>query len=338
MENHPYLRFLIAGKLSRDYLILPDGHVAADIPGGSLLYAAAGLGVWDIHAGLIGRVGEDYPLEWLETFEKRGFDTRGVYRMAGSLDLRYFSAYTAEGQALTTDPVAHFSRLGQSFPKSLLGYAVPAPQIDSRTQASPITIRINEIPEDYFSASAAHLCPLDFLTHTLLPPSLRSGQVNIITLDPSAGYMNPTFWDDIPLVVSDLTAFISSEEKVRSLFHGRSTDLWEMAEALASYGCDHIVIQRGTEGVYLYDRSRDQRRVIPAYPVRMKDPTGAADAYCGGFLVGYRNTYDAFEACLFAGVSASFVIEGTGPAYALEAYPPLAQARYHALKDMARRV
>ena len=69
LPSAPVLRFAVAGLLTRDYLVLPDGRVAIDIPGGNLLFTAAGLGVWDKHVGLIARINEDYPQEWLEKFQ-----------------------------------------------------------------------------------------------------------------------------------------------------------------------------------------------------------------------------------------------------------------------------
>jgi hypothetical protein len=53
--------FVIAGRLRRDYLLPPTGRPLVDVPGGDLLYGAAGLGVWDSKVGLLARVGEDYP-------------------------------------------------------------------------------------------------------------------------------------------------------------------------------------------------------------------------------------------------------------------------------------
>jgi sugar/nucleoside kinase (ribokinase family) len=68
------------------------------------------------------------------------------------------------------------------------------------------------------------------------------------------------------------------------------------------------------------------------------DPTGAGDAFCGGFLAGYRRTYDPLEAVLFGNISASLVVEGTGPFYALDALPGLAQARLDALRQSVRKI
>ena len=337
MSTLPLLRFVIAGQLRRNYAILPSGKSLLDVPGGSLLYAAAGMAIWESGVGLIGRVGEDFPQEWLEGIARRGLDTRGIHILPEAVDLRHFAAYPDADTLVTDNPVSHFARLGMAYPKTLLGYTPPTPQIDSRNRAELLTIRQNDFPSDYLDATAAHLCPLDYLSHTLLPAVLRRGHVHTLTLDPGANYMNPTFWDDIPVLLNGLNAFLVSEEKLLNLFQGRSTDLWEMAETLAGYGCEMIVIKRGSRGQYLYDRNSRARWIIPAYPVQVLDPTGSGDAFCGGFLAGYRSTYDPLHAALTGNISAAMVIEGTNPFYALDALPGLPKARLEALRDMVRK-
>jgi ribokinase len=150
--------------------------------------------------------------------------------------------------------------------------------------------------------------------------------------------MNPTFWDDVPALLTGLTAFLPSEEEVLALFQGHSDDLWEIAEALAAYGCEVIVIKRGESGQILYDAATRSRWEIPSYPSRMVNPIGAGDAFCGGFLAGYRRTYDMLEAVLYGNIAASLVVEGHKPAYALEALPGLAEARLESLRQSVRKV
>lgn len=111
-----------------------------------------------------------------------------------------------------------------------------------------------------------------------------------------------------------------------------------MAEAVAGYGCEIIVIKRGEGGQMLYDAAARTRWEVTAYPSRMVDPTGAGDAFCGGFLSGYRRTYDPLEAMLYGNISASLVVEGNGPFYALDALPGLAQARLEALRQSVRKI
>jgi sugar/nucleoside kinase (ribokinase family) len=288
--------------------------------------------------GLLARVGEDYPQEWLDDFARRGFDVRGVRILPEAIDLRSFYAYTDRQTRLSDDPLAHFARLGLPFPKALLGYRPPAPGQDSRTRLGPTSLRQSDIPPDYLDAGAAHLCPLDFLTHTLLPAILRQSGFTTLTMDPSPGSMNPIFWNDVPALVNGLTAFLPAEAEIRALFHGRSADLWEMAEALAVYDCELVVIKRGESGQLLYDSSTRSRWEIPAYPARLVDPTGAGDAFCGGFVAGYRRAYDPLEAALSGNISASLAVEGHGPFYAMDALPGLARARLEALREAVRKI
>ena len=326
--------YLFAGLLQRLYQLLPSGKTRLDVPGGNLLYAAAGAGVWDPEErfGLVARVGEDYPQEWLRRFEQHNCDVTGVRVLPEAVDLRSFAAYSDMQTRHSDDPVPHFARLGMTLPKALLGYKNPLPRLDSRTAMQPTSIRQSDIPGRYLECKAAHLCPVDYLSHSLLPAVFRQGELPTVTVDPSPGYMNPDYWEHVPALLTGLTAFLPSEEELRSLFRGRSDDLWEMAEALAAYGCELIVIKRGLRGQYLYDSASKKRWEIPAYPSREIDPTGVGDAFCGGFLAGYLHSYDPLHAALCGNISASLAIEGSDPFYAMGALPGLAQARLEALR------
>jgi sugar/nucleoside kinase (ribokinase family) len=109
-----------------------------------------------------------------------------------------------------------------------------------------------------------------------------------------------------------------------------------MAETLASYGCEIIVIKRGVRGQLLYDSATRKHYEVPAYDVESVDPTGVGDAFCGGFLAGYRRTFDPVQAAIHGNISASLVMEGQGPFFALDSLPSLAQARLEALSQTVR--
>ncbi len=334
------LRFVIAGQLKRDFALLSNGKALVDVAGGNILYAAAGFGVWEQPslAGLLARVGEDYPRQWLDEIHRRGFDIRGIRILPEAVDVRSFYAYTDMYTRQTEDPAAHFTRLKHPFPKALLNYSAPAKSYDSRSRLTPTSLRQSDIPEDFMDATAAHLCPIDYLTHTLLPAVLRQGGFSTVTLDPSAGSMSPTFWDDIPALVTGLTAFMPNEDEIRRLFYGRSTDVWEMMETIADYGCELVVVKRGERGQLLFDRATRAKWEVPAYPARVVDPTGAGDAFCGGFLAGYRQLYDPIQAALYGSISASLTVEGSGGFYAMDGLPGLAVARLNALKEGIRKI
>jgi sugar/nucleoside kinase (ribokinase family) len=333
-------RYLIAGQLARDFIILPSGDVLLDIPGGNALYAAVGLALWepDPPPGVVARVGEDYPQTWLERFQARGLDMSGISVLPQAMDVRSFFSFSDWETRKSDDPVPHFARLGLPFPKALLGYQPVMNPLDSRTNLLPTSLRQADIIDRFLDATMVHICPLDYLTHSVLPAILRQAQFTIVTLDPSAGYMNPTFWGEVPSLLTGLTAFIPAEEEVRALFQGRSQDLWEMMEALASYGCDLVIVKAGARGQLLYDAATGSRWEVPPYPAQVVNPIGAGDAFCGGFLAGYRLTYDPLMAALHGNISASLVIEGNDPTYALDCLEELPQARLEALKQAVRKI
>ena len=331
----PILKNIIIGKLQREFVLPLSGKPVIDGPGGNLLYAACGLAIWENQGGLVSKVGEEYPRNWIGQAKKGGFDVRGIKILPESIDVRYFCAFQeGDDNPSLNSPISHFARLDLPFPHALLEYAPPLAKLDSRSTPSVWTIRSPDIPDDYFDATAVHLCPIDYLTHTLLPSTFRQGNTTTITIDPSENYMQPSFWDDIPSVVKGTTAFLTSENKLRSLFKGRSTDLWEMAEVLGGHGCEIIVIKRRSKGQWVYEHASRKRWTIPAYVTRVVNPLGAGDAFCGGFLYGYTKSYDALEATLYGNISASLSIEGTGPFYALDSLPGLAQARLDSLREL----
>ncbi len=331
-------RFLVLGRLTRDFLLPAKHRPLLDVPGGNALYGTAGLALWEDGTGIVARVGEDYPRQWLEEFRARGINTQGVSILPQAVDVRNFRAYTDAHTQYTDNPIAHFARLELTFPRSLLDYKDDRHRLDSRTQMSALSLRQSDLPHEFLHATAAHFCPIDFLTHSLMPAVLRQAGFTTLTLDPAAGSMDSTYWDHVPAILTGLTALLVSEDKIRALFQSRSTDLWEMAEALGAFGCELIVIKCGEKGQLLYDASTQSGWEIPAYPARVVDPTGAGDAFCGGFLAGYRRTYDPVQAVLHGNVSASFVVEGSGAFYALDALPGLHDARLEVLQESVRKI
>ncbi len=325
---------VIAGALWRQYTLLPNGKAFLDVPGGNLLYAASGARLWsEAPIGLLARVSADYPQSWIEAWQQHNLNIAGIRRLDSTFDQRFFLAYTDLQTRHTDNPIHHFSRLGLPIPEEILGYRNPIPALDSRTTLLPFSLRQNDLPSTYLHARAAHICPLDYLTHNLLPALFHQNNIQTITLDPSPGYMTPVFWNHIPSVVTGLTAFLPSEDELRALFHERSDDLWEMAEAIAAYGCEIVVIKRGLGGQWVYDAGAKKRWEIPAYASQEVDPTGAGDAFGGGFLAGYLKSFDPVEATLHGNVAASLTIEGSDPFYALDALPGLPQARLDVLRS-----
>jgi sugar/nucleoside kinase (ribokinase family) len=219
-----------------------------------------------------------------------------------------------------------------------LGYKNYFKELDKPNEVTKLSLIQSDLPKSYQYASVAHVGPVDYMTHSLMPAALRQAGLTTITLDPGSGYMHPEFIDHFPGLLRGITAFFPAEEDLRNLFRGRSDDLWEMAEAITSWGCEVVVIKRGEKGQLLYDSSNKHRYEIPAYPSKMVDPTGAGDVFSGGFLAGYKKTYSPLQAVLHGNVSASFAVEGSGVFYTRAALPGLQQARLESLQEFVRKV
>ncbi len=327
----PFLRFAVAGLLTRDYLVLPDGQVAVDILGGNLLYTAAGIALWDEAIGLLARINEDYPQEWLQQIQSRGMDIRGIQVDREPLEQRNFIAYQYLGQAVYDNPLAHFSRVGKPFPKTLLGYQprnLGAVNLMSQENA----LRFKDIPFDYFDVTAAHICAMDYPSQTRLPSYLRQGHVTTISLQASDDYMGSVYWDRIGTVLKGINAFICTEKQIRNLFLGRSADLWEMAEALTAFGSEFVVILTNNRRYHLYDHILKRKYEIPAYTTEIMDPTGSIESFCGGFLAGLRTHHQPLLSAMQGSISASITQEGVGPFYCMDVLPRLINARLDSLK------
>lgn len=338
--NFPPPRDVFVGQLTREFYLTANDELVLDEPGGSCLYSALGYRIWeDDHVpGMIARVGENYPQKWLNRFQEREIDTRGITILPRSLDARYFSCQGKDGKWSRDNPVRHFARLGKQLPNLLLDYQAEDRSPDSRRKLSERSIRQDDIPPAYQTATGVHLCPVDFLTHNLLPSVFRQAGFTTITLAPCASYMGADFFPDIPGLVTGLTAFLPTAAELRSLFKGKRADLWEMAAELGSFGCSLIVVRREDAGQYLYVTDTDQRWEIPPYPSRKVKVRGVGDAFCGGFFAGYRETFDPLEAVLSGNVAASLVRESLQPFYALDALPGLPGARLEALKKEVKQV
>lgn len=328
-----YPKYIIAGRLSRDFVVPFTGSPKLDFMGGAAAFAATGLALWDKPVGVLTRIGEDYPREWLNEFAGYEIDTRGVTVVQESIDLRCFYGYSSEDRFQIHSPVGLFADLQYPFPIALLNYKpekVTKDDLHSRLITSPIS---SDIPADYLDAIAAHICPMDYLTHSLLQAAFHAGSIRTITLEANPAYLIPENWKMIPNVVSGLTAFIVEEEHIRQFFRGRSNDLADIAAGIGDMGCEFLIIRLNHGGKFLYQHSTKQKWMIPDYPVRKLNAHSSGHAFGGGFLAGYLNSYDPVTATLYGNISESIAAEGLHPCSIFDALPRLAQVRLNVLKD-----
>lgn len=335
MEGPFPINSIILGRLSQETIINSRNEVFINQPGGNLLYAAYGYLLWGERTGLISRVGRNYPQEWVTSIKDLGFDTAGITRKTDEIDARRFYAVQG-GQVAIDNPQKFFNDLSLPFPKDLLGYSSEQTRLNIRNGSSFFTIKPDDVPPDYLNTGFLLLCPLDYITHSLIPAFFRAKSGGEVILYPSRSYLNSSFYYDFPPIARGAAAVIASEQNLLNLFLGRLDDIWEIAEAIADFGVQFVVVLRQDQGCLLYDSRSRKRLSLPSYCCEPVDPIGAESAFCGGFFAGYVKYLDPVRAALMGSITASIKIQGSTAAYLLNAMPELASARLEALQDQVK--
>lgn len=324
---------ILVGKLQREYLLPFNRPPRLNVLGGNLAYAAYATAMWGASAGLVTRINKDFPMDWLEPLTNLGFNLSGLRLADERIDDRRFIAYSSPTNAHHENPIAWFAERQLSFPHALLGYDLGPSLLCSKTKFAPFSLRIHDIPREFIEVSAVHICPIDYMSHKMLPSLFKAGLAQTVSLRACACYMDPSYWEEMKIMLTDVTAFLLTEKEALRLFQGRSTDLWEIAEDLGTYGPEFVLLDVGDGSRWVYDRMNKRKWIIPAYPVQSVDVTGCAHAFDGGFLIGLRKKYDLIEGVLAGQVSAAFCAEGSSPDYLLGSMPGLKEARVELLRS-----
>jgi sugar/nucleoside kinase (ribokinase family) len=90
--------------------------------------------------------------------------------------------------------------------------------------------------------------------------------------------------------------------------------------SLIARGVPMVVLKRGARGCVVF--TEHEQVEIPAYPVTEVDPTGAGDAFAGGFVVAMLRGMSVREAARFASAIGALAVTRMGP---MEGLPTLAE-------------
>ena len=124
-------RYVIIGCFTVDNVISAGGDRRADIPGGNVLWAAAGAHMWDSEVGLVGRAGTNFPPAALDRLSGAGLDLAGVTRVEAP-GLRVAFAYEADGSRTRQVPERILSRIPDTSESTQLSL----PELDVLTDDS----------------------------------------------------------------------------------------------------------------------------------------------------------------------------------------------------------
>lgn len=309
----PTLDAVSISDLTLDYILDADGQPHLHLLGGKGLYAAVGMWLWGLRVGLAVSAGGDFDLSRLEPLRRAGIDIRGVQRHPQTSTVFWAQQYAPDGERVDWNPHRHFAET------ALVEFL---PDIDGFSQPSVVRahfVDLTRLPAGYDTASAYHFARDEFLRQPQIVAGWKARGA-LFGLDADwrdEPPLTPASADGRLASLSVFNAILPSAEDIHYLF-GAGVDPRQAARVLGSRAESAVVVKLGAAGSLLYHPRTNRFDHIPVVPVVAVDPTGAGDAYAGGFLAGLLKTGDPLEAALWATVSASFVVEGYGAAFALE--------------------
>jgi sugar/nucleoside kinase (ribokinase family) len=280
--------FVSIGYIIIDDIVLPDGTRKMDVLGGASTHAAMGMRLWTDRVGLVSGIGKDYAAKTLANLGDYSH-TDGVMVVPKIKTPRAWQVFDVKGHRAETFQTDR-ETLIDLLPK-------PADLKDFYTKISGV--HLNCKPEEVQS----------WTTH------LREMGCEIILWEP---------WDEF-CVPQNQTQFIENAKAVDfvspNLREGRLLTGLEnpldVVRQLNVSGARVAVLRMGEKGSLISTHQGDVIE-IPACPVKeVVDVTGAGNAYCGGFIVGYTQTGDLQQAGRYGAVSASFALEQFGALYSL---------------------
>lgn len=335
-----YSPYLIIGKLSRDFILTESGEAINNIPGGHLIYTAIGMSPWEKNPGLVARIGNNYPEEFLTGLKKNGFSLHGLKKIDTVLEHRNFISYFEnknpdEAEVKNKRSVlSQYYNAGQPFPKELLGFN-NIKGADNLAVRSYETILAKDIPPEYQEARCVHLCPLDYLSHNLLPQAFFDNHKKTITIHASGTYMHPNYFEAIKTLVNGLTAFMIREEHLKSLFYEkyRIRNITEMMKMLLGFGAENIIVKRSDRSYVFLNQYDEKAYQIDTENFDKHEKIGSFSCFCGAYVVGLNTTYDFKKAVAYGAARETLLWNELNPYHNLNVFDALLMEKVRIMEN-----
>jgi sugar/nucleoside kinase (ribokinase family) len=274
------MSLLVVGSIALDSIFTPFGETADALGGSAVYFSVAGSLLHPVQ--VVGVVGSDYPVAELDRLAARGIDWSGVQRADGE-SFRWKGKYSYDLQSRETLE----TRLGV--------FADFQPKI----------------PPSFRSATYVFLGNID--------PELQLGVLEQVTKPSLVVCDTMNYW-----IQSKKAALMALLERVDVLMVNDSearelSGDWNIHRAgrwILQHGPSRVVIKQGEHGALLIERSRTF--YVPAFPLEnVFDPTGAGDAFAGGFMAylarrGAVSEDDIRRAMVVGATMGSYAVEQFG--------------------------
>lgn len=309
-------RCVVVGHATIDEISLWQDPEPVEVLGGAAIYATCGALAAGAHVALVTCTGSDYDFSALTASAElaRGGLELFAEKRDDSPSIRNRCHY--QGPDERRWEVVNWTTMLDMSP----GWSSVEPVLD---RCSALVVCPTPVPVAFeLVRRARSICPAvvcDTEVHYLTDPSHRA-----LLLEAARGdvYFAPS-WVHVDVLFGQA-------------FHPAGQDLTWLLGRCRELRLSHLVVKRGEMGSVVLDVGRSEWAVVPpVMGAQVVDPTGAGDAFDGGFAVTLAATGDPVEAACWGSVSASFTIEhrgGTLPAH----YSP--SAAIERLVDVKERV
>jgi sugar/nucleoside kinase (ribokinase family) len=296
------MKLLAVGSVALDSVHTPFGE-ATDALGGSAVYFSVAA---SLLAGVrvVGVVGDDYPMAELERLGSRGIDWSGVARARGE-SFRWRGKYSFDLSSRETLE----TRLGV--------FASFRPALPPDWRATPFIFLGNIDPE----------LQLDVLDQMEAPRLVAADTMN---------YWIAGKRDTLLRVLARVDVLLINDDEIRQL--AEDWNVHRAARWVLGKGPRRVVVKRGEHGALLVEAGRTF--YVPAYPLEeVFDPTGAGDAFAGGFLGYLARTGDVTSealrrAMIYGAAMGSYAVQSFGVSGFDGVTPQALQERVRSFRDL----
>ena len=274
------MSLLVVGSIALDSIFTPFGETADALGGSAVYFSVAGSLLHPVQ--VVGVVGQDYPYAELERLAGRGIDWSGVERAQGE-SFRWKGKYSYDLQSR------------ESLETRLGVFADFQPKLPAAFRSSRFLFLGNIDPE----------LQLGVLEQVQRPEMVVCDTMN---------YWIQSKKVELLRLLKRVDVLMVNDGEAREL----SGD-WNIHRAgrwILAHGPKRVVIKQGEHGALLIEAKRTF--YVPAYPLEtVFDPTGAGDAFAGGFMAYLARTGTVTEdnlrrAMVYGAAMGSYAVEQFG--------------------------
>lgn len=274
------MSLLVVGSVALDTIETPFGRVEDALGGAGTFFSAAASLYCQVQ--LVGVVGSDFPVEQLDFLRARGVDMSGLEQREGE-SFRWSGVYSYDLNSRETLD----TRLGV--------FADFQPKL----------------PESFRDARWIFLGNID--------PKLQLDVLEQVRAPRFVACDTMNFWisgsrDDLLRLLKRVDLLMVNDSEAREL--SGDYNLLRAARWIQAHGPSMVVVKKGEHGAILF--TKDFVFFAPGYPLEeVFDPTGAGDAFAGGFLgcLARADSSDPVHlrrAMIYGSAMGSFAVERFG--------------------------